>query len=551
MAASPPAGSRPLCALYYRTVVTVQRGEELIGKPNWWERPQFLAAIILLSTLPLLWPENAPLVDLPGHMARYRVELNLQNSESLQRYFEFQWALIGNLGVDLLVIPLAPLLGLEAAVKMIVLLIPPLTVLGIFWIAKETHGKVTPASLFCVPFVYGFPFNFGFLNFCLSVALALNAFAFWLRLTHRSRLKFRCWLFIPISCAIWLVHAFGWGILGLLTFTAELVRLQRRKGQWWSAAPRAAVAVLPIMPPIILMIAWRSDGVGGNTEQFFDISHKLWSLTATLRDRWRLWDAVSLAPVLLLIVATIREPMLSFSPKLIIAAGVLALTFLFMPWVALGSAYADVRLPPLIFILALLAIRVAPGGVQVERRLAWLGLAFTATRLLGNTASFAIADRQQREWLTGLDFIPHGAPVLTLVGDYCNMRWAMPRHFHVASFVVIRRHGYSNDQWQMAGAQLLRINYPSAGRYVSNETAFVLSNECKDFRSKGYKNPASFKQDAELILNDFPRDAFDFVWMIDPAEADMSARPGLAPIWRTDNAVLFRVDRTSSDSVRQ
>ena len=88
----------------------------------WWESRLLLAARLGDELVPLLYPPIPPLVDLFGHMGRYRVELDLDQSAWLQRYFNYHWAAIGNLGVDLLVMLLAPLLGLEPAVKLIVLL---------------------------------------------------------------------------------------------------------------------------------------------------------------------------------------------------------------------------------------------------------------------------------------------------------------------------------------------------------------------------------------------------------------------------------------------
>ncbi|MFX7988875.1 hypothetical protein ABTK55_20070, partial [Acinetobacter baumannii] len=81
-----------------------------------------------------------PMVDLPGHMGRYRVELDFSHYPWLGDWYHFQWALIGNLGLDLLVLPLAPIFGLELAVKLIVITIPALTVMGLLWIAREVHG---------------------------------------------------------------------------------------------------------------------------------------------------------------------------------------------------------------------------------------------------------------------------------------------------------------------------------------------------------------------------------------------------------------------------
>ena len=127
---------------------------------------------------------------------------------------------------------LAPLFGLEPAVKLIVLPIPALTVAGLLWVAREVHGRVPPTALFALPFAYNFPFLFGFVNFALSMALALIAFAFWLRL-GAARTGSGC--APPCSCRsrslLWVVHAFGWGTLGVLAFSAELVRQHDQRPQ--------------------------------------------------------------------------------------------------------------------------------------------------------------------------------------------------------------------------------------------------------------------------------------------------------------------------------
>ena len=91
--------------------VTMQEGaaaavEEGEGARRWWETRWFVAFAALLTAVPLLYPPLPPLVDLFGHMGRYRVELDLNHSPWLQQYYDYHWAAIGNLGVDLLVIPL-------------------------------------------------------------------------------------------------------------------------------------------------------------------------------------------------------------------------------------------------------------------------------------------------------------------------------------------------------------------------------------------------------------------------------------------------------------
>ena len=513
-----------------------------MAETAWWEKRWFLALIVLASTIPLLLPETPPLVDVPGHLGRFRVQLDLANSPDLQRYFEFHWMLVGNLGVDLLVMALGPVIGLEPAVKLIVTAIPPLTVVGIFWIAKEVHGRVPPTALFAVPFVYGFPFNFGFVNFSLSAGLALIAFAFWLHLTNHHRLVLRAWSFLAISCALWIVHAYGWGILGFLAFTSELMRRSDAGENWRRALISSVVAMLPLALPIILMIAGHGQTVAGGIGYFPTIMPKLYSFAAVLRDRWLIWDSFGVAVALLLLGAARFEPRLQFSRRLIVPALLLWLTFLVMPARVLGMTYADTRLVPMMFILAIVAIRVTDGNKQISRPLAWLGIVFVALRLIGNMISFGISDRETRTWLTALDHIPVGAPVLSLVGEFCNARWKMPRHAHIGGFVTTRRNGFANNQWEAAGAQLLRVHYPAAGEFRTHRSSITKSPQCLARIARATGKQLLTDQLTSRVLQRFPRDAFDYVWIIQPGEFEMLSPPGLTPIWHRKDAVLYRIE---------
>src|SRR5436305_5730003 len=171
--------------------------EEEGGALRWWQTWWGAGAIALLCALPLLWPTIPPLVDLPGHMAAYKVELDIARSADLQHYYSLHWALIGNLGLNLLVIPLSKAFGLELAVKLVMLSVPPLTAAGFLWTAREVHGRVPASALFALPFTYAYPFTFGFAHFVLSMALCFLACASWLRLGRLERTRLRAVLFAP------------------------------------------------------------------------------------------------------------------------------------------------------------------------------------------------------------------------------------------------------------------------------------------------------------------------------------------------------------------
>src|SRR5206468_2599744 len=98
------------------------------------------------------------------------------------------------------------------------------------------------------------------------------AFALWLRLTRLRRLRLRFAVFLPISCVLWLTHVFGWGVLGLLAWSSELVRLRDRDDSWLKAGALAGLNCLCLSIPLALMAVWRSGEVGGETSGYFGVA---------------------------------------------------------------------------------------------------------------------------------------------------------------------------------------------------------------------------------------------------------------------------------------
>jgi hypothetical protein len=481
-----------------------------------------------------------------------RVELGINSSSYLRDYYQFRWHLVGNLGTDLLIVPVSRLVGLETGVKIITLFIPVLTTLGLLLAARVIHGTIPPTALFAIPFAYGYPFNFGFINFALSMALALLAFAFWLALGGRQRLWLRTILFVPLSCLIWLAHVFGWGALGLLVWSSELIRQRDRRSPWVKSAIAAAVASLPLCLPVFLMFVWRSgDSIGGATVGYFQAGPKALSLLSALRDRWLIWDAVSVGVTIVLIGSAAFDKHLEFSRRLAVPASVLGLVFILMPSQVFGSAYADMRLVPFVLMLAILALRLTPTShSRLAKRLTLLGMAFLGLRIVGNTLSFAIADSEARERLAALERIPNGASVLSLVGNDCAKNWEMPRHSHLGSFVIARKDGFSNDQWRLAGAHLLRVTYAAAGDFTSDPSELTFSAECKNrilanARKTGKARIVRFAErkyrTADEALERFPRNAFDYVWIIKPEGFSRKSRPELELIWSGRDSLLYKV----------
>jgi hypothetical protein len=502
---------------------------------GWWQSPTVIVAVVLLSAIPLLYPKVPPLVDLLGHMGRYRVQLDIGHSPWLKDYYGFHWAFIGNLGVDLLVMPLGRLMGLEPAVKLIVLLIPPITVAGFLWVAREVHGRIPGTAFFAVPFAYGHPFLYGFVNFALSMALAFLAFALWLRLGRLEKTRLRSWLFVPISIAIFFCHTYGWGALGLLCFSAEAVRQHDRGIGWvragWNAAWHASVMALPLL----IMIVWRSETHGGATTDWFNWEAKWRWLEMALRDRWKSWDVGSLAICAAAFLFAVGDRLfgrsLTLSRNLAFSAIVLAVVYVLLPRIIFGSAYADMRLVPYAIAVALLAIRFRPAApARLASALAALGLIFAVGRIGGTTASLAIAANDQQAKLAAIGYMPMGSRVATFVGDPCGYSWPLPRNSHLGAMVVVRRQGFSNDQWVMEGLNLLDLRYWAPRHFAADPSERVRRQGCE----------VGPLWSIDHALAQVPAKAFDFVWLVDPPPFDASLTSRLQMVWRGPGTILYR-----------
>ena len=503
---------------------------------SWWESRPFLVLVVAATMIPLLYPPIPPLVDLFGHMGRYRVELDLHQSPWLQQYFDYHWAAIGNLGVDILVLLLGPLVGLEPAVKLIVIAIPPLTAIGFLWVAREVHGRIPATAFLALPFIYGYPFLFGFVNFALSVAFAFLAFGLWLRLGRLDRTTVREWVFVPISLVVFFTHTYGWGLLGLMCFSAEAVRLHDRGRTWWRAGLEAALRASVMALPILVMLIWRSETHGGQTSGWFEWKIKWVWIYSALRDRWKWFDIGSLivpAAVFLFAIGNrIFGKKLTLSRNLVFSAMVLAASFVLLPRIVFGSAYADMRLIPYLIAVALLAIRFrTPQPGTMGQVLAVLALLFFATRTTANTISLARAANDQSAKLEALKFVPEGARVISLTGMTCDEYWPPLRNAHLGAMVIVRRNGFSNDQWLLEGINLLDLKYRSAGYFAADPSQLVRPNHCIDH----------LHRQIDDSLRALPRNDFDFVWLIDAPPYDTALVSNLQLVWRGPGSALYRL----------
>jgi hypothetical protein len=490
---------------------------------RWWENRYFVAAFVLLFAAPLLWPDIPPLADLPGHMSRYYLALTLDASPALQRWFEFDWVMFGNLGVDLIMIPLGGVFGIETGTKIIVALIPPLAVWGYVLVARGIHGHIPPTAYFAAPFAFSYPFQFGFVNFAIATALAFITFGLWLRMKPD---RYRAIVFVGIAFLLWLAHVYGWVVLCVLIFASELASRQKIKSLF--------LQCLPLASPLVIMV-WQATVAQSSASLFqdwFNMLPKLAFFLSPLRDYWFAWDVGALFFLIGIYIMMLRTKGFAVDKRMAIAALIFLLLFLVMPRVAMGSVLADMRLVPFIFICAFLAVRVEKGATVIKPGvIAVVATGFAFMRLIGTCYSYFLYDKEFDRELAAVSAIPQNAAMIALVGYKQDESWRLPRKGHLPSFAIIRKQAFSNDQYVIPSQQALRVIQTPAPSFD--------------------RDPSQYAFDAKTMaqkVSDIPIGSgkVDTLWIIDDPRGAPPAPAGMRSAWRNGSSAVFVIDNKAS-----
>ena len=76
---------------------------------------------ILVAVLPLLLVSHLPLVDYPNHLAQFEIYRLLPTSAPLRAFWRWEWAVIPNLAVEVIIIPFTWVMRTEPAANLVML----------------------------------------------------------------------------------------------------------------------------------------------------------------------------------------------------------------------------------------------------------------------------------------------------------------------------------------------------------------------------------------------------------------------------------------------
>lgn len=512
-------------------------------RTGWWESPYLWMAIAAATLIPSAIAQMIPLTDVPNHIARFHVFLNYEQTPVFQEFYNLQWHLVGNLGVDILVRLIGPFLGAELSARLVIAAIPPLTIAGIYALSRAFNGRVSPAALLATPLAFNWPLNIGLINFNLSAALAMLVLALWIRLReHAFLLRFA--VFAVLSFMTWVAHTAGWGLLGLGVFGYEVARLTSSEGFRKSTLFRAAMQTLPFLPTLLVMVFWNISKQSrlGISYQPDLLSYKVTTMASLFREYYAAWDIMAMLTFVALLVAFF----IALGKRLVLAPTLIfslyALMILLGPDYIFQSGFVDRRLLPyacllLPFCIALVpSAGVNPSGRRIVSALAVITLVFFASRMTATAMTWAATGAALEARLAILSNVPEQSRMFNLAVEDCGKIWPrIGRIDHLQTMALVRRNAAVSGLFQGEGFNEVTPRLKHVGDFDPNMTALVRDESCLS---------PYMRQSLQSAMAKFPRESFDYVWVISNTPLPPFDESGLTLIDTLGNDRMYKVNST-------
>jgi hypothetical protein len=496
---------------------------------RWYSTGLFWIALAFINAIPILAAPLPMMPDVFNDIGRYYVTLH-QDDALLRSYYAVHETLSSNSGVDLLMLGLGQLLPIEEAVRLVVAAIALLCTVGIYVLAKAAHGKVPASALLAVPFVWSFPFVFGFLNYWFGFALALLGAAVWLRTRDLPP-----WVRVPIDLAtafvLWFFHLVAFGIFLIICgcYSLAMLRSADARRAWLRTIVDLALLAWPLLLSVVpgpatvplFSGAWEPMVKVGLALQVFRSINKV-------VDRATLLLLVGCAAALL---ALTRSGRVRFGYPLLGASLVLAVLWAAFPEAMMGSYYSDLRLLPVVFILFFVSAAIEPS--RWANGLALIALLLTVGRLALVSVDWVKRSHLAERDLQALSLVPEGSRIAVFAADSGCSAWRLSSHDTLPSLAINRRRSFVNTEWDIPGATWLRPIYNRGRGYNDNLSVQIASPNY----------PKCHAARIEERLAALPRERFDFVWVFD-AQFPAASYPWLSRRFAGSSGTLYAINKS-------
>lgn len=513
----------------------------MAGVRRSWAWSALALAIAATCLAPLLMVDVPAVLDFPNHLARFYV-LAHPDDPVLANMYAPHWAILPNVGLDVIGQALLRLLPTYVGGRILLALSLLAPLAGALVYARAAFGRWTWWSLGCAVIAFNGIFFLGFMNFLVSLGLALAGAGGWRLLRRRGWDAAAALAGAAIGLCAFFCHLLGFGFFALLIGSAEAEALWRRRREGhlvWTGVLRPGLLLLVALgPTAVLYVATHRPIERGDL--------LVWRWAAKLA-QWLIpfmtYDAlitvITAVSVCGLVVLSWRKAERAEGASLALAA--LGLLYLFAPFAAAGGTFVDSRLP--LMAALLLFAGLAP---QPSPRAGMAIAAVFAILIVGRAALVANAwagrARDLADLRAELAYVPPGAKVLPAQTEFLASQAAvrgrsLPRFNRMddelAAVALIERHAFWPLLFADPSQQPVLVRPP----YDRLAQPMGLSAPWNDL----FDQPTTPAEVAQYTYLADWRAQFDFVLLVGPPPA--RTPPGLVLIRAADAVSLYRVQR--------
>ncbi len=426
------------------------------------------AAVLLLALIPLFAVAVPPLHDYPFHLARADILASLPGSAFLRAHYEQGSFLLPNVGMDVVMAPLARYLPILVAGRVFLGLVLAVMLSGTVALHFALHRRLSAWPLLAGFFLYNWIFLYGFLNYLLGIGLMLWAVAGWVLLRERH-VAWRLAWGGAMAVVLLFCHLVAVGLFAIVVAGMELQRAFRTRRTDPMAAVRGlAVSALPFV--FVLAVFAAVSPAAGEARQAMAYHGGLgWKPLVAYRSLLTTigWlDVVTLVPVLAVVVFAAWRRRLRVAFPMALPLGLLVATFVAMPFYIFGAEQADTRLPIAILLVAIASTRI----VGIGRRESWLvglgALVLLAVRSAAITAAWISADARLATMTNAFRLVPDGATLYAATaapypsidyGDAAGLALWQPPLKHAVSLTSLGHAVFVPATWSDPFQQPMRV----------------------------------------------------------------------------------------------
>ncbi|HEU0215877.1 MAG TPA: hypothetical protein VFQ90_04395 [Stellaceae bacterium] len=517
----------------------------------------FGAAVLLMLAVPFLMVEIPPVLDYPNHLARTFLLTFGQHDAVLSRMYAQNWSMLPNLAIDLILPPLAYVLPLDVAGRLVLAgsLFGPLGGAALY--SRCLFGKRSwwwPLSAALVAFNAGF--LLGFMNFLYGLGAAFAVAALWLRWREQRPVAVIFGAAIG-AVIVFFCHIAALALLAALIAGVEADRLYpmlHRGGAVRRSFLRRSAAAALVFAPAVLLYALSPTSR--------DVESTVWSVNPAVTKPVFLFAAVmnyslplDLATGLALIGALsigIRKGWLNLPRSTACTLLLLVIAYLALPFRIQGGAFFDFRFA--VMIGYVLCAGIAETGVVLRQSgvVAVAGLVALAALRVGTIdAAWHGYAAEVAEMRAVVAPIPAGARVLVALVTAADA----PQHWrdappvrrldamvatdlHLPALLLVQRGVFSPLIFADPAKQPIRVRAAFADLAPPRSDWGLPS-----YRQLDGKPPSREEDERFPYLRHWP-DKFDYLLVLDadglPENSGLPENR-LEKVVRTGVATLFRV----------